>query len=446
MQPTLMIRSLTAAAIFAVAPAQDLIPKASPIQGTVALTGATIHPVSGPAVEGAALLFKDGKIRAITTESLRLRSELIHAIDCTGLHIYPGLIAAWTTMGLAEIGQVPQTVDTTEVGAMTPEAIAAVAVNPDNTVLPVTRSNGILTMGLRPRGGLLPGRASVMRLDGWTNEDMAVKQLAGLVVSWPARRSTFGGFFGGTFRRDAKPITEQRDSLDTVFDTAAAWHAAREVDASLPTDVRLHALGPALRGETAVFLEANEREAIESGVLWAKSRGFQTVLVGGRDAADCAEMLVREEIPVILTGVHVLPRRRDTPVATPYERPARMAAAGLKFCIGSGAEFWNERNLPYEVAAAIAHGLDPKRALRTLTLDAAEILGVGDTLGSLEVGKEATLIVTDGDPLALRTRILHAFTNGARTDLRNKQTELAAKYRKKYRDLGIQRPADSGGR
>jgi imidazolonepropionase-like amidohydrolase len=192
---------------------------------------------------------------------------------------------------------------------------------------------------------------------------------------------------------------------------------------------------PALRGEVPVFVLADEQEQIESAVLWATRRALRPVIVGGRAAADCATLLRERRVPVILDGVHVLPRREDSAYDEAFTLPARLAKLGLKFCIATGSDFSNDRNLPYHAATAAAFGLDPQQALAAITQDAAEILGVGDRLGSLAPGKDATIFVADGHPFELTTRIEAAFVRGRQIDLRNKQTELAKKYRERYRQL-----------
>jgi imidazolonepropionase-like amidohydrolase len=357
-------------------------------------------------------------------------------IDGTGKHVFPGLIAAYTSLGLQEIGQVRQSVDVREVGDVSPEARAAVAVNPDSAVLPVTRTNGVLIAGVFPSSGLLPGRASVIALEGWTWEDMTIRGDAGVVVDWPSS----GGSFRGRRGRGGPDLGgSRRKRVEAAFVQARAWNRARTADADVPTDIRWEALVPVLEGERPVFLLANDVESIETAVGWALREGLRPVIVGGREALLCAELLRRHDVPVILGGTHELPSRRDQPYDERFTLPARLHDAGVRFCIATGGSFYNERNLPYHVATAVAFGLPHEVALQSITSRAAEILGVGDRVGTLESGKDATLIVTDGDPLELVTRVELAFVQGREVDLRNKQTELARKYREKYRQLGLTR-------
>ncbi|MCR9245206.1 MAG: amidohydrolase family protein [bacterium] len=438
-------RELAAALFILTGPAiaQDLLPKAAPEAEPIVLQNATIHTVSDGIVLGGTLWFHDGRIGGVLakgeTPSLPENTNP-KVIDLQGAHVYPGFVSAHTTLGLQEIGMVRQSVDVNEIGEFTPEVLASVAVNPDSTAIPVARSNGILAAGVFPSGGAIAGRASVIQLDGWTNADMAVLADAGPVVAWPARS------FGSRPRRPSSTdrsrqspderTREGREAIARAFREARAWLDARTADPSTPIDIRHRALVPAVRGEAPVFVRANELEQIESAVLWATAASLRPVIVGGRDAIAAADLLREHKVPVILDGVHDLPRREDSPYDARFTLPARLAAAGLDFCIATGDGYSNDRNLPYHVATAIAHGLDRNRAVAAITLHAATILGVGNRLGSLAKGKDATLFVCNGDPFELDTRTTHAFIRGRQVDLRNKQTELAEKYRKRYRDLG----------
>lgn len=422
------------------APAQDLLPKAAPQSGPVVLEGAVLHTVTGGIVLGGTLWFEDGRIRGVLPAG-EARNRPANAVvhDLRGKHVFPGLFAANSTLGLVEIGMVRQTVDTDEVGDLSPEALAVVAVNPDSAALPVARANGVLAAAVFPVGGLLPGRASVIQLDGWTNADLAVRRDAGPVVAWPAQSDGRGRRGGrGTPRPEdgeADATQKARQRIDDAFVQARAWLDAFTADATVPIDVRHQALVPALRREASVFVLADDLEQIESAVAWAHGRSLRAVIVGGRDAAACASLLREHDVPVVIGGVHRLPRRDDSAYDEAFTLPKTLADLGVRFCIGSGGDFSNERNLPYHAATAAAFGLAPERALAAITHDAATICGAGDRLGSLEVGKDATLFVADGHPFELTTRIELAFVQGRQIDLRSKQTELAKKYRERYRQL-----------
>lgn len=419
--------------------AQDLLPKAAPQKGPVILTNGILHTVSGGIVLGGTIWFDKGKIQAILPagENPKLPDELDvpTRIDLDGKHVFPGMISAHTSLGLIEIGAVPQSVDTDELGELSPEALALTAVNPDSAAIPVARHNGVLLANVFPIGGLLPGRASLIQLDGWTNRDMAVRHSAGPVVSWPSSG-------GGRFRRrgpapdeDKGRTARQIAQIDAAFAAAQAWSNARTSDPSVPLDIRHAALVPALRGEVPVFVLANTVEQIESAVQWSIRRKLRVVIVGGREARGCTDILKRHDVPVIIDGVHRLPRRDDVAYDEAFTLPRDLKRSGVKFCIATGSDYSNDRNLPYHAATATAYGLSQQDAFAAITLHAAEILGVGDQLGSLAKGKDATLFVATGHPFELTTKIEMAFIQGRKVDLRTKQTELAKKYRERYRQL-----------
>ena len=427
---TLALLSLLAAATAA----QDLTHKAAPQKKPIAIVNAEIHPVSGPVIARGTIVFENGRITAIGKDAAV--PEGAATIDAGGRRVYPGFIAPYTRLGLAEVGAVRATRDTNEVGDIKPEVRAAVAVNPDSTVIPVARSNGVLIFATWPRGGLLPGRASVMRADGWTWEDMAILPAAGVVVTWPGqvpRRRWRGSEAPQPDGRAEKAVRRIRE----VFGRARAYHRARKANPQLPRDIRWEAMGPALRGERPVFLLANRADQIADAVHFAARHRLKAVVVGGRDAALCADLLKKHDVGVIFTGLHRYPRRGDADYDEAYRTPSLLQAAGLRWCLASGERLGNERNLPYSAARAAAYGLSREHALRSITLNAARVLGIDRDYGSLEKGKTATLFLCDGDPLEVTTRIHGAFIDGRRIDISNKQTKLATKYREKYRQLGL---------
>lgn len=454
------------------ATAQDLVPKGAPQTRPVVLRNGVVHTIDRGTFLGGTIWFHEGRIRGVLpageAPTLPDGAEPL-VVDINGKHVWPGLVGAYTQLGLIELGMVQQTVDRDEIGDLSPEVIAAVAVNPDSTAIPVARTGGILVAGTFPTGGLVPGRASVLQLDGWTNADMALRRDAGVVVDWPAmpppggrrgmrgRRGAppapgtpgtpaapgapgapegpFGRRGGGGDNDPAAATKKARQSIDDAFAHARAWNDAHSASVSTAPDLRAEALVPALRGDTPVFLLADELEQIESAVLWATGIGLRPVVVGGRDALLCADLLLHWRVPVVVLGTHKLPRRDDSAYDEPFSLPARLATAGIPFCIATGEEFAHERNLPFHAATAAAFGLDRDLAMASITKNAAEILGVGDRVGTLAAGKDATLMITDGNPLDLTTHVERAWIQGREVDLRNKQTELAKKYREKYRQL-----------
>jgi imidazolonepropionase-like amidohydrolase len=423
------------------APCQDLLHKGERQQRPVLIRNAVIHTMEGSVVVGGSIWFSDGVIRGISpadTEPDVPPEPTPRIIDGRGLHVYPGLIAAKSELGLQEVEMVRQTVDLDEVGDVSPEVLAAVAVNPDSTAIPVARSNGVLAACVFPRGGMIAGRASLMAMDGWTNDDMTLVREAGLVVNWPAaaERRRWRGRSGATDRSDpVETARRRRQEIDAEFTRAKSWLAASSADPTTPPDLRCAAMANALNGTSHVFLMVDDLEQIESAVEWALGRRLRPVVVGGAQADLCARMLAELKVPVVLSGVHRLPRRDDSPYDDAFTLPARLRDAGVRFCIATGESFAHERNLPYHAATAAAFGLTREEAVAAITRDAADILGFGNRMGTLTPGKDATLLVTDGSPLDLTTGIEHAFVRGAEVDLRNKQTELARKYRAKYEQL-----------
>lgn len=404
---------------------QDLGRRAEPQKAAVAIVGAEIHTVSGETIPDGYLLFDRGRIAGIGAG----RREAPTVVEARGKRLYPGFVCVNTQLGLTEIGAVRATRDMSEVGGATPEVRACVALNPDSTLIPVARSNGVLVAGVFPTGGPIAGRLSAVRLEGWTWEEMTIRAEAGIVVNWPLTRPVRAWWMEKSEDEQRKEIDRNLGLLRDAFDLAASWRAARAADPSTPTDLRWEAMDPAL----PLFIHAQDYDQIVSAVTFAADRGWKCVIVGGRDAPLCADLLRRHDVAVVLQGTIALPKREDSDYDEPYRLPSLLEASGLRWCLTSGEEAAHERNLPYSAAMAAAFGLDRAAAIRSITLDAARILGVDRDYGSLEAGKSATMILTDGDPLEVATRVERAWIDGMEIDLSNKQTALAEKYRRKYR-------------
>jgi imidazolonepropionase-like amidohydrolase len=424
------------AALAGSAAGQDLTVKAPPQTQPIAIVNATVHPVSGPDIPRGYVVFDSGVITAVGEGDYTLTGPGT-VIDATGKHVYPGLISPWTRLGLVEISAVRASDDFRELGAVTPEVFAAVAVNPDSTLLPVTRSNGVLAAGTWPDGGLVPGRGSVIQLEGWTWEDMAVRRDAGLVLRWPNMRPITAWWMDRPEADQLADIKRNLTQIDDVFDTAAAYVAARAADANHPADLRWEAargvLPTAGAEQRPVYIVASDLDQITAAVAWAAKRGIKPVIVGGRDAPLAADLLKAHDVPVIVLGTHTFPKRADSAYDDAYTLPGRLEALGVRWCLGSTDDTAHERNLPYNAAMAVAYGLPHDAAVRGVTLSTARILGVSDLLGSIEKGKHATLLITNGSPLEVTTAVERAFIQGRDIDLSNKQTKLAEKYREKYR-------------
>ena len=393
----------------------------------VVLKNATIHPVSKDSIERGMLLFDDGVITEIGTTVTVPKGARI--IDLTGRHVWPGLIEAHSHTGLVEIPAVRATVDTAESGTLNPNVVAATSVNPDSEVIPVTRAGGVLIALTAPSGGLISGRASVLQLDGWTTEEMTLLKNAALMIRWPEIRP-------GRDNEHDDPMEESVvDRLRELFEEARAYRKARQADASRQRfDIRLESLGPVIDGDIPVMVTAHNESAIQMSVAFAVEQGLRLIILGGHDAVLCARLLKQHRIPVIVDSVHRVPRRRDEPVETCYTLPGRLQQSGIRFCIsGSDRErTWNARNLPFHAGTAVAYGLPEADAIRAITLSAAEILGIDDRVGSLDPGKDATLIVTTGSPLETTSDVTIAWIQGRAVDLNNRHKHLYSKYRTKY--------------
>jgi imidazolonepropionase-like amidohydrolase len=405
----------------------------APQKGPIALTNAAIYPVSGPAIEKGTLVFNGGKITAIGKE-VKI-PEKAEVIDLAGKRVYPGLFEALSILGLVEINAVRATNDFQEVGLVNPNVRAIVAVNPDSELIPVSRANGVLLALTAPSGRLVAGRSAVIQLDGWTWEDMALARGdAALHIYWPRAARPLPG--GQAEESGPKP-DEGLDKLREALADARAYATARAADLEFPRDARWESFQDVLSGKLPVIVHADEMRQITAAVAFAEREKLKLIIAGGYDAADCAPLLKKHDIPVIVGGVYRLPLRRGDAYDAPYSLPARLSAAGIRFCIAGverhGAS--NVRNLPYHAATAVAYGLSAEEGLKAITLYPSQILGVASRVGSLEVGKDATFFVADGDPLETPTQVSAAWIQGRKVDLNNRHERLYRKYEEKYRRL-----------
>ncbi|HEV3004837.1 MAG TPA: amidohydrolase family protein, partial [Pirellulales bacterium] len=407
------------------------------------LVGCVIHPVTGPELHDGVLLFDKGRIVAVGRDvALPADAE---KIDLAGQHVYPGLIDAYTHLGLVEIPMVRATVDQSETGRINPNAKAQVAVNPDSELFPVTRSGGVLSVLVAPSGGLLSGTSAVVQLDGWTWEDMTLRPDVGMHVHWPQMAHIHTWRLEISAQEQLQTRDKSLAEIRRAVADARAYHTARQAHANgngppIEFDARWEAMVPLLERKLPLVVEADEIQQIQSALAFAEHERLRLVLVGGYDAPHCAELLKRQQVSVIVGGVGRLPRRKDDGVDTPFTVPARLHEAGIEFCISSLERTANVRNLPYHAGMAAAHGLPADEALKAVTLYAARILGVSDRIGSLEAGKDATLIVTTGDPLEIPTQVTRAFIQGREVQLNDRQKRLWEKYKEKYRRMGIENP------
>ncbi|MBD3299573.1 MAG: amidohydrolase family protein [candidate division Zixibacteria bacterium] len=397
----------------------------------IALVGGTVHTVSGADIANGTVLFEDGQVTAVGTDvSLPEGTE---QIDVTGKHVYPGLIDAYSRIGLIEIGAVRATRDYAETGPVNPNVRAEVAVNPSSEIIPVTRSNGVLTALTVPRSGIMSGQSALLNLDGWTWEDMTLKAPVAMQVDWP-RMVPYTGWWSRTSPEEqTKQRNERLKRLDQAFEDARAYRTAKRAPNAEPlNDIRWEAMLPVLDGELPIMVAADGIQQIQAAVAFAEREDVELIIVGGYDAPKCIDLLKRSNVPVIISETYRNPRRRGDDYDAPYVIAKTLLDAGVPFCIAGGGGASNERNLPYHAARAAAFGLPPDEALRAITLHPARILGAGERIGSLETGKDATIIVTDGDILEITSHVERAFIQGRTVDLSDKQKLLWQKYQEKY--------------
>ena len=406
-------------------------------EGPIALTGASIFPVSSDSIEKGTLLIEDGKIKAIGKD-VEI-PEGTKTISLEGKSIYPGFIESHSQLGLTEFAAVKATNDYREPGDINPNVKALISINMENVILPVTRSGGVLVALSAPRGGMISGQSAIVQLEGWNYEDMAIKPVAALQVRWPLQSLPPGlaaRLKKDKLKEEQDEIDEHKEELTKFFEMAKSYHDGREETTNRPAfDSKLEAMREVIAGNVPMMVRADRASEIRDAVAFAVKEDLKIIIIGGYDAVQCSNLLKQHDVPVIVSATHRLPLRRDDRHDASYTLPARLKAAGVKFCISSTdrSETWNTRNLPFHAATAQGYGLDRNEALRSITLSAAEILGIEDRVGSLEVGKDATLIVVDGDPLEAVSTIDRAWVAGREIDLSNHQTALYEKYKEKYR-------------
>jgi imidazolonepropionase-like amidohydrolase len=407
--------------------------------GTYAIRNARIVTVSGADIESGTIVVSDGKIAAVGANvSVPAGAQ---EIDARGLTVYPGMIDLGTAMGLVEIPQgANPTVDVAEVGDMNPNAQAFYGINPHSAHVAVTRVNGVTSVLSLPSGGIISGQAAFINLLGSSPQEMAVLPSAALVVNYPRAGGGggFGGFFGLPQANPAEAAAtrdRQVEQLRKMLRDAEAYGRAMDAserDRTLPrpdADVVLASLVPFVRGERPVVFHAEREAEMRAIVRFCEEMKLKPIILGGNDAWKIAAFLKEKNVPVILNGLFDLPSREDDFYDVMYESAAKLQQAGVRFALSTGDQGAEVRDLPYRAGMAAAFGLSRAEALKSVTLYPAQIMGVGDRLGSIETGKVANLVVTDGDLLEARTHIRHLFINGRQVPLNSRHTELYEQFR-----------------
>ena len=403
----------------------------------VAIRNATIYPVTSPPIANGTIVFANGLINAIGT-NVAIPAGAI-TIDGTGLSVYPGLIDSGSQVGLTEISSVAGTNDVAELGDLNPNARADVAVNPHSNLIPVTRVNGITTVVAEPDGGLISGQSALIQLSGWTPKEMVLKAPLAMHIHFPRLRTA--AFDEQPQDEEAekeakKNYTSQVDKLRDVLRDAQAYakaSAARTKDSGVrrfDRDVMLEALVPAVEGREPVVMHASRVRDIKAAIKFADEFKLKMILADADDVAQVIPDLKSRNIPVILGPILALPPREDDPYDLIFTNAKMLYDNGIRFSIQS-SDSHNARNLPYHAAMCAAFGLPKDVALKSITIFPAEIFGVADKIGSLEVGKIANVIVTDGDPLEIVTHVTRLFIGGEDISLDTVHTLLYDKFRKR---------------
>jgi len=413
----------------------------SPAQASYAITHAKIFTLTGPPIEDGTVVIDNGKIVAVGP-SVDVPAGA-QVIDGRGLQIYPGFFDSVTQMGLREIGAVSATVDETETGDFNPDVVAATAVLPSSEHITVTRAAGITEVlavpasgGMDSSGaaGIIGGQASAIHLAGWTIDDLLIKKSAAMVINWPAIETKSFDFT--TFSVKEKPFSDAKQEYQKNVDELANWlerarHYAQALGHAAPAnydrDVRLESLAPVVRGQLPVLVFADQERDIRNAVEFCDKQKLKMILAGGSEAYKVKDLLRSKNVPVILRPVLSEVSEEDDPYDRLLTQPAELTAAGVKFAFAS---FDNSfaRRLGQNAANAVAHGLSYDDALKAVTLYPAQIFGLSDQLGTLQTGKIANLIVTNGDPLELTTDVRYLFIRGQLTSMDNKQLRLYQKY------------------
>jgi len=398
------------------------------------IRNAKIVTVTGATIERGSVLIRDGKIAEVGARVTAPSNARV--IDATGLSVYPGLIDCGTSLGLTEIGSIQETRDTTELGDFNPHMRAIVAVQPHSELIPVSRANGSTTAITRPGGRMVSGQAALINLDGWTWQEMTVKTPAAMAMEYPrAPRGRGAAFAQATGATNIAQLRErQLNELRQKLEDAQAYAKAKEARAAdkglppRPVDHVLEALIPVVKGELPVLMVANTEREIKGAIEIADKYKLKLIISGAVDAWKVASTLKEKNIPVIIGPVTDLPNNEDDDYDSNYSHAAKLHKAGVKFAFQTDDAAY-ARNLPYQAGTSAAFGLPKDEALKAVTIYPAQIFGVDKLLGSIEVGKMANLIITDGDPLEFKTSVKQMFINGKPVDLSSRHTKLYDKFK-----------------
>jgi imidazolonepropionase-like amidohydrolase len=410
---------------------ETIIPAPKQVQPVV-ISNATVHVGNGQVLNNATIVVTNGKISAVGANvTVPAGAKTINA---GGKHVYPGLILSSSNLGLVEVNSVRATSDAREIGEMNPNVRSIIAYNTDSKVINTLRPNGVLLASIVPEGGMLSGQSSVVQLDAWNWEDAAYKIDNGIHFRVPllmARPNRFGG--SGQQGPQTDPVKEGLDKIDEFKSFLAQAKAYSGISKPDEVNLKYDAVKGLFNKSKKLYIHASTVKQILVGIDLAKEFDLDAVIVGGEDSWQVADLLKQANMPVILGQPHSLPLLPDDDVDQPYKTAAMLQKAGVLFSINDEDGQTRGRNLPFQAGTAVAYGLTKEQALAAITLNAAKILGVADKTGSIEVGKDANIVISEGDILDMKTNLVtNAFIQGREINLENKQTQLFDKYKKKY--------------
>ncbi len=402
---------------------------AKPQSEPILIMNATAHIGNGKVIENSMIAFENGKITLIgdaTTMHID-ESRYKKKINAFGKHVYPGLINCNSSLGLTEIDLVRSTHDDYEVGDLNPNVRSIIAYNTDSKIPPTVRSNGILMEQIVPSGGTISGQSSVVVLDAWNWEDAAYKTDEGIHLNWPRM---YVAQYPGADPEDKQKerMNKEMTNIEQFFKEAKAY----TLSAPSEKNLRFESMKGLFNGSKKLYVHCGYVKEIEASVLFCKRYGIKMVLVDGQDSWRVTELLKENNVPVILGRIHSLPPREDDDVDLPYKLPYILKQAGVDYALSIGGS-WQTRNLAFQAGTSAGYGLTKEEALMSITSAPAKILGIDNTTGTLETGKDATLFISTGDALDMRTNNVEAaFINGREINLDNVQKQLYAKYKEKY--------------
>ncbi|MEJ2884077.1 amidohydrolase family protein [Pedobacter sp. GR22-6] len=402
-------------------------------QKRTVVMGAKLHDGNGKVINNSYLIFEKGKITGVGDATLvRMNLNDADVIYANDKHIYPGFIAPVTNLGLSEFESVKATLDFSEIGSINTHIRSIIAYNTDSKVPATLRSNGILMAQITPQGGVISGSSSVVQLDAWNWEDAAIRLDDAQHLNWPAtpRFRTSGG--RNAMPADAlKERTEaQINELDQLFTEAKAY---AETDQPSVTNARLAAMKHLFDGRQKLFITVNAQKDMIAAINFAKKYSVSPVIVGGDEAYQIIPFLKLNNVPIVVRQPHALPNNNDDDVNMPYKNAGLLANAGITVVV-SIEGYWQQRNLPFMAGTVAAWGLDKEKALQTITLNTAKVLGIDQSTGSLEAGKDATFFISAGDALDMKSNLVErAFIQGRDINLDNLHKQLDKKFSEKYK-------------